>query len=164
MDNKYVATYTCSFLLTAMDKASVTSGSGSDTDGTGLDAADGRGGALGGGGGTGIALSSLGSAATAATLPAPAAAPKVVLLLEILGGVHFEPVDAGDIGLKEAALLRSSSSSCCFFARACRSLQVSFFEPLGVAFGGCGDCWSDCCAIFSNGFTSFFGRGKFTGV
>lgn len=65
----------------------------------------------GGGGGTGIALSS-----SAATKPEPA--PKAALLLVILGGVHFEPVDAGDIVLNEAALLRSSSFSCCFLARA----------------------------------------------
>ena len=34
------------------------------------------------------------------------------------GGVHLLPVEAGDIGLNDAALLRASSSSCCFLARA----------------------------------------------
>lgn len=34
--------------------------------------------------------------------------------------------DAAD-GTEDAALLRASSSSACFLARACRSLQVNFF-------------------------------------
>jgi len=41
------------------------------------------------------------------------------------------PVETGDC--HEAALLRCSSSSACFLARACRSLQVSFLAPPAAA-------------------------------
>ena len=75
----------------------------------------------------------------------------------------MEPVDAGEIGLKDAALLLSSSSSCCLLARACRSLQVSFFGPedAGDAFGVAGD--AEACAVRSKGLTSFLGGGRLTG-
>lgn len=77
------------------------------------------------------------------------------------GGVHLEPVPAGDKGLNDAALLRSPSSSCCFFASAWRWLHVNFPEDTG---GGVDLAVADCCAIRSNGLTSFFGAGRLTGV
>lgn len=67
----------------------------------------GRGGAGGGG--------------TAAAMPAPIAAP---VPNERTGVIE----EAG--ALVDAALLRASSSSACFLARACRSVQVNFF-PAG---------------------------------
>ncbi len=79
-----------------------------------------------------------------------------------LGGVHFVPVDMGD--LNDAALLRESSSPCCFFASACRSLQVNFLAPPATGFVGEDDSKADCCAIFSKGLTSFLGAESWTGT
>lgn len=61
-------------------------------------------------------------------------------------------------GTEPSALFaRASSSSCCFFASAWRSLQVSFFAPPpNWGFGACdSSCACACCA--AKGFTSFLG-------
>jgi hypothetical protein len=64
--------------------------------------------------------------------------------------------------LKETERLLSSSSAACFFARACLSLQVSFFpDPRGdIAGGEVGDVCSNCAKRLA----SFFGAGRETGV
>lgn len=80
---------------------------------------------------------------------------------------HLVPVAAGEIGLADAKRLRASSSSCCFFARACLSLHVSFLgAPPAPALGsGAGGCAAACaCCILSKGFWSFLGGGSDTGV
>ena len=89
------------------------------------------------------------------------ASAKVVL---VGGGVHFEPVEAGERDLNDAALLLSSSSACCFLARACRSVHVSFLGPPETTDGLAVDSTAEAWAILSNGLTSFFGAGKLTGV
>ena len=78
------------------------------------------------------------------TAAAPTRAPKRP------GDDLLTPVETGDC--HEAALLLCSSSSACFLASACRSLQVSFFAPPAAApvperRGGWGCV---CCACASN--------------
>lgn len=67
-------------------------------------------------------------------------------------------------GATYAALrLLASSSPCCFFAKACLSLQVNFFAPPGDGELGEG-VDADCCSKAENGFLSFLGVGRDTGV
>ncbi len=66
---------------------------------------------------------------------------------------------------KEAPRLLASSSSACFFARACLSLHVNFFGPPALTLdlrGGAVFCC--CCSSAANGFLSFLGAGSETGV
>ena len=62
-----------------------------------------------------------------------------------------------------AARLLASSSSCCFFACACRSLHVSL--P-GARLEGAGGGGADLASSsnLANGFLSFLGAGRCTGV
>ena len=71
------------------------------------------------------------AAAPPTTAPPTAVAP--VRPLKRPEDAALTPVEAGDC--HEAALLRCSSSSACFLARACRSLQVSFLVPPAAAPG-----------------------------
>ena len=94
----------------------------------------------GGGGGGGESDRTEKAVAALATIPAPAAAgsaPKFLGVLEVT--VALPKAGAFDLnaglmtgsgaGICPAARLLASSSSACFFARACRSDQVSFLEP-----------------------------------
>ena len=58
-----------------------------------------------------------------------------------------------------AVFARASSSSCCFFASAWRSLQVSFFAPpAGEALGAAASDWFWFLAsMAAKGLTSFLG-------
>lgn len=131
--------------------ADSSSGSGSCV---GRDAEGGRG---GGGGGAGISCCSSCTLEAIAADPAPTLTPATTAAaLDVaFGGFHFVPVEAG--ALNEAALLRDSSSTCCCFASACRSLQVSFLGPPAEDLAGGEDEVVDCWANFSNGLTIFFG-------
>ena len=56
-----------------------------------------------------------------------------------------------------AVFARASSSSCCFFASAWRSLQVSFFvPPAGEALGAAASDWP-LASMAAKGLTSFLG-------
>ena len=78
----------------------------------------------------------------------------------------FVTVDSAE-GVKLAARLLASSSSCCFFASAWRSLQLNFFDPdpeLAVKRGGDGALSAACCSNLAKGLLSFLGVGRTTGV
>jgi hypothetical protein len=81
--------------------------------------------------------------------------------------VNVGTAGAADEGgeTKEAPRLLASSSSACFFARACLSLHVNFFGPPALTLdlrGGAVFCC--CCSNAENGFLSFLGAGSETGV
>lgn len=79
-----------------------------------------------------------------------------------LSGPPEDDVEAA--GLKVAARLLASSSSACFLACACRSLQVNFFGPPAAdAREGEGEDWF-CCSNCANRFVSFLGAGREIGV
>jgi hypothetical protein len=66
-------------------------------------------------------------------------------------------------GINDAARLLASSSSACFFARACRSDQVSFLgTPEGPSVGE--NRCETFCSIVANGFFNLLGGGRLTGV
>jgi hypothetical protein len=66
--------------------------------------------------------------------------------------------------LKVAARLLASSSSACFLACACLSLQVNFFDPPTVDERGDEGDGVLCCSNCANRFVSFLGAGRETGV
>ena len=119
----------------------------------------------GGGGGGGGGTSGSGSGSSSWSTLATSA---VVTTLPTAAAPHL-PTDDTDDGGRErvgltAARLAASSSSARFLASACRSLHVNL--PLEPPAGrGGADCSARAaCARASNGFFSFLGGGRETGV